>query len=159
MLYGCELWVLSKTECLMLERIHCKILRTIHGLPTRCPSIVTSLLGSKDISSFISQQQLTFIKSITSMPCTALPRQILESRMTSPFLSGIILWQKLLVDLHLPSIEQLLTNPNSKQSWKNSMKWLLNMKQFISLTKECLEYPSDFATSPSESPPSNGTQR
>ena len=39
MLYGCELWTISKTESLMLERVHRKILRTIQGLPTRCPSV------------------------------------------------------------------------------------------------------------------------
>ena len=152
-LYGCELWVFSKTECLMLERIHRKILRTIQGLPTRCPSIaLTSLLGWKDISSFTSQQQLTFItfiNSITSMPCTALPREMLESRLTSPSLSGVTpLWQKLLDNLHLPSIEQLLTNPNHKQLWKNSIKRLLNIKQFILLTEECPGYPIAFCSLP-----------
>ena len=71
MLYGCELWNTSKTESLMLERVHRKILRTIQGLPTRCPSVaLTSLLGSRDISSFISQQQLTFINP--SHPCPLL---------------------------------------------------------------------------------------
>ena len=81
-LYGCELWTLSKTESLMLEHVHRKILRTIQGLPIRCPSIaLTSLLGSRDISSFISQQQLTFINSITSMSSTDLPRLILQQRL------------------------------------------------------------------------------
>ena len=81
----------------MLERVHRKILRTIQGLPVRCPSVVlTTLLGSRDISSFISQQQLTFSNPITSMSTTDLPRLILE-RLTNPPLSGIIpLWQQLL---------------------------------------------------------------
>ena len=49
-LYGCELWTISKTESLMLECVHRKILRTIQGLPVRCPSVaLTSLLGSRDI--------------------------------------------------------------------------------------------------------------
>ena len=77
----------------MLECVHQKILITIQGLPTRCPSVaLTSLLGSRDIhvSSFISQQQLTFINSITSMSPTDLPRLILQQRLTSPSLSGII---------------------------------------------------------------------
>ena len=91
MLYGCELWTISKTESLMLERVHRKILRTIQGLPVRCPSVaLTSLLGSRDISSLISQQQLTFINSITSMSTTDLPRLILERRLSNPSLSGII---------------------------------------------------------------------
>ena len=36
LLYGCKLWSLTKSEVTMLERV---ILRTIHGLPLRCPSI------------------------------------------------------------------------------------------------------------------------
>lgn len=34
LLYGAELWSLSKLELNMLERTHRKILRTIQGLPT-----------------------------------------------------------------------------------------------------------------------------
>ena len=46
MLYGCELWSISKAESLMLECVHRKILRTIQGLPVRCPSVaLISLLG------------------------------------------------------------------------------------------------------------------
>ena len=44
-LYGSELWSLTKTDLTMLERIHRKILHTIQGLPTRCPSLaLTSLI-------------------------------------------------------------------------------------------------------------------
>ena len=38
LLYGAELWTLSKVELNMFERIHRKILRTVQGLPTRCHS-------------------------------------------------------------------------------------------------------------------------
>ena len=40
-LYGSEFWSLTKTELTMLERSHRKILRTIQGLPTRCPLTCT----------------------------------------------------------------------------------------------------------------------
>ena len=33
LLYGSELWTLTKTELLSLERVHRRILRTIQGLP------------------------------------------------------------------------------------------------------------------------------
>ena len=112
---GCELWSISKTGSLMLERVHRKILRTIQGLPVRCPSAaLTSLLGSRDISSFILQQQLTFINSITSMSTTDLPRLILE-RLSNPSLSGIIpLWQRLLDNLNLPSLNSLSSTQGAK---------------------------------------------
>ena len=45
MLYGSELWFLTKTELLFLERVHRKILRTIQGLPIRCSS--SSLTSNK----------------------------------------------------------------------------------------------------------------
>ena len=41
LLYGSELWTLTKTELNLLERTHRKILRTIQGLP------LTSLMGSR----------------------------------------------------------------------------------------------------------------
>ena len=150
MLYGCELWSISKTESLMLERVHRKILRTIQGLPVRCPSVaLTSLLGSRDISSFISQQQLTFINSIASMSTTDLPRLILEQRLTNPLLSGIIpLWQQLLDNLHLQSLEQLISTPRDKVSWKNSNKRLLNINHYIALTEECPDYPIGYCDLP-----------
>ena len=79
-LYGSELWSISKTELLMLERVHSKILRTIQGLPTRCPlTALRNLLGSRSISSFIAQRQLAFINSIATMDSSALPHRLLES--------------------------------------------------------------------------------
>ena len=38
MLYGSELWSLTNTELNILECTHRKILRTIQGLPIRCPA-------------------------------------------------------------------------------------------------------------------------
>ena len=149
MLYGCELWTTSKTESLMLERVHRKTLRTIQGLPVRCPSVaLSSLLGSRDISSFISQQQLTFITSIVSMSTNDLPRLILEQRLTNPSLSGIIpLWQQLLDKLCLPSFEQLISTQRGKASWKNSS----NINQY---TPQIIQLAT--VTSPSVNPPTIG---
>ena len=126
----------------MVEQIHQKILRTIQALSIRCPSAaLTSLLGSRDIASFVSQQQLTFINSTTSMSPTDVPRLILEQRLTSPLLSGIIhLWQQLLDNRHQPSPEQLIFIPRGKASWKNSSKRLLNINHYIPLTEECQNY-------------------
>ena len=150
MLYGCELWTTSKTESLILEHIHRKILRTIHSLPVRCPSVaLSSLLGSRDISSYILQQQLFFINSITSMSTTDLPRLILEQRLTNRLLSGIIpLWQQLLDKFRLPSLEQLISTQRRKASWKNSSKRLLNINHCIAVTEECPDYPIGYCDLP-----------
>ena len=69
LLYGSELWMLSKTELLFLERVHRKILRTILGVPTRCPySSLTTLLGSQSIENCIRQRILGFIVSTAKNP-------------------------------------------------------------------------------------------
>lgn len=62
LLYGCELWHLSQCDLLLVERLHCKILRSIQGLPVRCPvAAVLGLLDAHSISSLISQRQLGFV--------------------------------------------------------------------------------------------------
>ena len=139
----------------VLERIHRKILRTIQALPVRCPSVaLTSLLGSRDISFFISQQQLTFMNSITSMSTTDLPRLILEQRLSNPSLSVMIpLWQQLLDNLNLPFLEQLISIPRDKVSWKNSSKRLLNINHYIALTEGAHTIRLATATSPLLNPP------
>ena len=54
LLYGTEIWTLSKAELNMLERVHQNILRTIQGLPTRCHSTsLNHMLGSNNIESMI----------------------------------------------------------------------------------------------------------
>ena len=90
-LYGSELWSLTKAELLMLERAHSKILRTIQGLPTRCPlAALRSLLGSRSISSFLAQRQLAFVNPLATMDSSALPRKLLEFRISCNPKSGCI---------------------------------------------------------------------
>ena len=61
LLYGAEIWTLSKVELNMLERVHEKILRTIQGLPMHChSSSLNSMLGSSGIESVIFQRKLNF---------------------------------------------------------------------------------------------------
>lgn len=69
MLYGAELWSLTKTEMEMIERMHCKILRTIQGLPTRCPREgVRVLLDCSSIADMVATRKLCFVISIASLP-------------------------------------------------------------------------------------------
>ena len=91
LIYGSELWNLSKSDLLLISRVHRKILRTIQGLPTRCSSnALTALIGSCDISHLIQIRQLSFINSLTNMSQSDLPRQVLLARLESPSLSGAI---------------------------------------------------------------------
>ena len=59
MLYGASLWNISKTEIEMFERVHRKILRTIQGLPVRCPKAgVLWMAGAKNIKDIILKDKL-----------------------------------------------------------------------------------------------------
>ena len=54
LLYGSELLPYTKSNLIMLSRVHRKIIRTMQGLPTRCPSIASnSLIGSLDIPDLV----------------------------------------------------------------------------------------------------------
>ena len=131
MLYGSELWSLTNTKLNIFECTHCKILRTIQGLPTRCPTTaLQSLIGSGSISSFISQRQLIFINYIISMQSSDLPKQVLEVRIVNPNAKGITAtWKDLVDKLCLPSsncyskycIER---NPGKAQSSASSISKL-----------------------------------
>ena len=62
MLYGAEIWCLTNTELEMLERAHRKILRTVQGLPIRCPKeSIGTLLGCSTISDLITYKKLSFL--------------------------------------------------------------------------------------------------
>jgi len=69
MLYGCELWAVTKTEMEMLERYHRKILRRIQGLPLRCPnSGLLAVIGALSIADLVTTKKLLFVHSIVSLP-------------------------------------------------------------------------------------------
>ena len=56
LLYESELWALTKTELLSLERVYRRILRTVQGLPIRCHSAsLTTVLGVQDIQALVQQ--------------------------------------------------------------------------------------------------------
>ena len=91
MLYGAEIWSFTKTELLLLERVHRRILRTIQGLPLRCPSILlTKLLGISSIDDLISQRSLGFIIATANLPPDSLARQVLVDRASTPNAKGVI---------------------------------------------------------------------
>ena len=118
--FGSEIWSPSKTEILMLERVHRKILRTIQGLPTRCSSsALNDLAGTLSVHSVLTQRKLSVIFSIAS-PNT-LVRNVVVERLNNPVPSRVVCsWNSLLEDYSLPLVPEFLVNLScSKQTWKN----------------------------------------
>ena len=76
LLYGSEIWTLSKSELLLMERLHRKILCTLQGLPTRCKSsALTTLLGLQSVEQMINHRMLSFVVSVANLSERALPRR------------------------------------------------------------------------------------
>jgi len=82
-LYGCELWNnLNQTELLSLERAHRFICKTLQGLPFRTRSDkCSSLLGWYSIETYINISKLLFFGRLCRLKSSALPRQILVTRL------------------------------------------------------------------------------
>ena len=69
-----------------------------------------------------------------------LPKQIVV-KITNPNANGMIAtWKDLVNKLGLPSIEQPFKTPHNKQSWKRSIKCLLDVEAYISMQQQCENY-------------------
>ncbi|PJE78122.1 hypothetical protein CI610_02944 [invertebrate metagenome] len=67
-LYGCELWVLSNTELLMLERAQHFIVKSIQGFGKRTRTdMCTSLIGWLSIEAYIDIKKLLYLGRICRM--------------------------------------------------------------------------------------------
>ena len=76
------------------------------------------------------------------MEASDLPKQLLEARVVNPRAKGItVTWGNLLDELCLPSIKQLLSTSRSKETWKRSVKRLLNIRAYITALDQCERYP------------------
>ena len=133
MLYGAEIWSLTKSELLILERVHRRILRTIQGLPLRCPSILlTKLLGISSIADLISQRSLGFIIATANLPSDSLARQVLVARAATPNAKGTIKrYRELLSGLSLPELSALLSTPPKNEPWKAFIKKNLALRAHV----------------------------
>ena len=109
----------------MMERVHRKILRTIQGLPSCCPSSSLNallrsndaLLGSNDIESRIAQRKLNFINSCSCLDDTSLLKRLLLARVADPSVKGLVpKLEELLDQYNLPGISSLLRQSHIKPS-------------------------------------------
>ncbi len=128
----------------MLERVHRKILRTIQGLPTRCPSTALNcLLGTVPINKATVSKKLNFVFSLLSLNPSSLARIVLLQRLGDYGQSSIIhSWALTLEEYPLPSIPALkIALPCSKLSWKNSIKLILSTNEYVLLLSQCGSIP------------------
>ena len=139
MLYGCEIWSLTRSEFVMLERVHRRILRTIQGLPLRCHSkALLHLMGFSSITSLIQQRQLNFVRSFASLPADSLPRLVLEKRFSgSPMKGSLPIFCTLLESLDLPSLPSIIEGSWSRKAWRRWVGNLCRSIEYSSFLDEC----------------------
>ena len=142
LLYGAELWSLTKTELLFLERVHRKILRTILGLPTRSPSsCLQILLGIQSISCLIQLRAFNFIISTANLPPDSLPKRVMLARAKLAPGKGIIcVYEKILNDLSLPDLSSVLTSSPKASAWKSFAKKHLAICAQLDFFENCENY-------------------
>ena len=134
----------------MMERVHRKILRTIQGLPSCCPSSSLNallgsndaLLGSNDIESRIAQRKLNFINSCSCLDDTSLLKRLLLARVADPSVKGLVpKLEELLDQYNLPGISSLLRQSHIKpESWKRSIKKQIHIKSYLRFLSDCMGY-------------------
>ena len=143
MLYGCELWSPTKSELLMLERVHRRILRTIQGLPLRCNSLALQcLLGTMSITSLIHQRQLNFALSFKSLPPDSPHRLVFQSLVSHPPSKGFIpTLSSTLSRYDLPPLSAITDLTCSKSAWKRMIKKCILVSEFLSFSDACNTIP------------------
>ena len=139
LLYGSEIWTLTKSELLFLERVQRRVLRTIQGLPVRCPSTcLTKLLGVISIEDSIIQRSLGFIVATANLPVDSLARQVLVARANSPGATGVVKrYGEILEQLNLPDLPALLAAPPKTSVWKAHVKRSLALRAHVEFMEIC----------------------
>ena len=143
MLYGCELWSPTKSELLMLERVHRRILRTIQGLPLRCNSLALQcLMGTVSITSLIHQRQLNFVLSFRSLPLDSPHRLVFQALICHPPSKGFNpTLLSTLSHYDLPSPSSIIDMTCSKPAWKRLIGKCILVYEFLSFSDTCDTIP------------------
>jgi hypothetical protein len=144
MLYGCELWAITKTELEMLERSHRKIICTIQGLHVCCPNAgLLAAMGSQTIADTIAAKKLLFIHSVISLPEHALPHQVLVKQLQT---GNAKAWLPIVLEsldaLNLPFPNDMLLRVPTKPVWKRVVAGVIRLRAEMSLLDEA-EQKSD----------------
>ena len=124
-------------------RAHGKLtghVRTIQGLPTRCPSLaLTRLIGSLGISSLVDCRKLCFVNSIACMSTEDLPKRILKQRLLLETVSGLLKTWSSLASTHsaFPPISTMVSYGKNKDSFKAAAKKSFLIGQYVNLVDSC----------------------
>ena len=152
--FGLDVLSPTKSEEVMLERAQLAILKIILGLPARAPSItIHYLLGTLPIHLIVYQKHLCFLHSLLSLPNNAAPKSIFLLRYdSSPFNGFCFLIKKILVELQLPSVSQLMSDLPIKEAWKAYIKGLFHIMIKDQLLSDASHMPSlaDVVMAPSK---------
>ena len=143
MLYGSELWCPTRSEILMLERVHRKILRTIQGLPVRCHHLaLQTLVGQPSILTLIHQRLLSFAQSFSDLPHDPLPSEVLFARLSSSPQKGLLPHlHSVLSELCLPPLTSVLQGTWSRFVWKKQVRSATLSAEFLQFLEVCDHLP------------------
>lgn len=154
-LYGCELWLLTGTELIMLERANRFVAKSIQGFDQRVRSdMCIGTLGWTTIEAYIDTKKLLFLGNLCRLSPNTLPKRIFITRLYM-FLVGSNSYNQ---TGFIPDISRILVKYNlfhylsdflktglftSKYTWKNIVKnavWKYEEKEWMDRIRNDVEF-------------------
>lgn len=129
LLYGLEILPMNNNQLQTLKKFHIKNLRNFQSLPTRTAlSAVYLLIGALPIEGELHKRQLSFLNSILTCENetirSLIDRQIvMNSDNPTSFFYNI---SEVLERYKLPDLQSIIDSPQSKESWKKTVKKAVN---------------------------------
>ena len=129
LIYGLELFKLTKNDWNTLELCQRSILRNILHLPRTTPIVALHLLsGVLPVQAVVERSMLTLFRSLCSQKETKesdiLLRQLALKNDNSNSWTALI--RSLLIKYRLPTADAIYENPPSKSNWKRTVKKQVN---------------------------------
>ena len=99
---------------------------------------VLGLLGARSVVSLISQRQLCFAFSFSSLDPDALPQRVFALRLNSHGSGSVLsVWSSLLARYFLPSLSHIFVSLVSQSSWRRFIRSLLASYHHLDIVDGC----------------------
>ena len=139
LLYGLEIIQLNKSQIEQLELYQKKLVKQILSVPTNTPDAAVYILsGLLPVEAQIHKRKLTFFNNVCHQPANSIEKQLAVRQTTVKSMksnSWFVEVKKILWKYDLGSIDELISNPSSKQQWKHRVNRVVNehWKEIISV--------------------------